>query len=75
PMPAAEIFSICLIDIVKLAVARCHAVIFSSTLTNLNVREHLGCCNRPGWYPERSKIGNMPHGRRYSEKPIQTLRL
>jgi len=73
-MPAAEIFSIRLIDIVKLAVACCPTVIFSSTLTNFTIREHLGCCNRRGWYPERSKIGNMPHGRRYSEKSAQALK-
>jgi len=48
-MPAAEIFPIRLIDIVKLAVACCPTVIFSSTLTNFTIREHLGCCNRRGW--------------------------
>ena len=36
--------------------------------------EHLGCCNRVGLVLERSKVGNMPHGRRYSEKPTQTLK-
>ena len=38
-------------------------------------REYLDCCNRIGTYSERSKIGNMPHGRRYSEKPAQTLKV
>ena len=65
-MPAIKIFSVCLIVIVGLMPSH------HRTLTFEDYREPLGCCNRHGLSPERSKIGNMPHGRRYPDKPIPT---
>ena len=69
---AAKIISICLIISDGIVIIIMYAY---TTLKFPNIRVHLGCCNRSGADPERSKIGNMPHGQRYSEKPTQTRRL
>ena len=37
--------------------------------------EHLGCWHGCAGLSERSKWGNMPHGRRYSDKPYRTRRI